>query len=252
MLENENNNVNIEPKSEELKNAPMKTIPLWKRIYLLAMGIVGLNIIAVFIALMFMLLPQLSEDQVNSLTNIVTYAILFGAMIGVILLDIPKFVDQFKDYKRYLYGLLFGLAVIGFDVVYSNFVNLFYEFHVSGNEESVRSTIVLYPALSIIVLGILGPICEELTYRVGLFGLIKKWNFAVAFLASTFVFGFAHFSFFGGNILDELVNLPIYLFSGFAFTFAFVKYGFIGSMTAHITNNLIAVSLSVAGAIVLH
>ncbi len=244
MLENENENVNIEHKREELNDAPMKSIPLWKRIYLLAMGIGGLNIIAIIISVALMFLP---ENQANSLTNIITYSVLFCAMFGIIIFDLPKFVYQFKDYRRYLYGLLFGLAVIGFDVCYSNIINLFYTFHVSENEETIRGVITLYPALSIIVIGILGPICEELAYRVGLFGLIKKWSVVGAFFASTILFGLAHFT-FSGNILDELVNLPIYLFSGFIFTFAYYKYGFIGSMSAHILNNLISVIVTVAEA----
>ena len=42
------------------------------------------------------------------------------------------------------------------------------------NEEDLRSFIVVYPITSIIFLGFIGPMCEELTYRVGVFGVLKN------------------------------------------------------------------------------
>lgn len=248
MFQNSNHNVNNGSQSDDqLNNTRLGDIPLWKRIYLFCICSIGLNVIAVFVYLMLYNLP---ENQVSALANIICYSILFVAMFGVVLFDIPKFAYQFKDYKRYLYGFLFGLAVIGFDVSYTSFVNLFYDFHISGNEEAVRDVIYLYPAASVIILGIIGPICEEMAYRIGLFGLVRKWNIVAAFLISSFVFAGAHIS-FGSYFVDELVNFPMYLFSGFMFALTYYKFGFVGSMTAHITNNLIAVCSTIGGMIVL-
>ena len=114
----------------------------------------------------------------------------------------------------------------------------------SENESVLREIIKAFPALSVFVFGIVGPFCEELTYRVGLFGCFKKYKW-LAYLTSIIVFALMHFGFTSPNIIDELVNLPIYLFSGAAFAFAYDKFGLAGSLSAHVTNNLYAIIASI-------
>ena len=61
------------------------------------------------------------------------------------------------------------------------------------------------------------------------------------------VLGFIDFmiTFNSATIWNELANLPVYLFSGFMFALAYDKFGFSGSASAHITNNLFAVGLQI-------
>ena len=54
-----------------------------------------------------------------------------------------------------------------------------------------------------------------------------------------------HFGFTSEHIIDELVNLPIYLFSGAAFAVADDKLGLAGSLSAHVLNNLYAIIMSI-------
>ena len=113
------------------------------------------------------------------------------------------------------------------------------------NEEGLRSFIVIYPWMSLFILGFVGPICEELTYRVGLFGLLKRWKW-LAYIVSALVFAFMHFSFDaeGDAMIVELINLPMYIFSGVMFALAYDKFGLSASLTAHIVNNVFAVSMT--------
>ena len=237
--ESDNQDNKIEQSEPLLKSErTLSPLPLWKRIYLFLVGSIGVIVIGLFITLALFSLPQ---NYQIALGQNLSYVILFVALTAIFIGDLPRVLVELKKLHSYFYGFLIGLAIIGITSAYTNFVNLFYSYEVSDNETTLRNIITLYPAFSIIVMGILGPICEELTYRVGLFGLVKKYNLILAFVLSTLVFAFAHFGFTSKTIINELVNLPVYVFSGFLLTFAYHKYGFVGSTTAHMTNNLVSV-----------
>ena len=246
MLQSEENLNNNEIQSESLldkKESKRFEVAIWKKIYLFLMGSGGIYFFSFIVSLI--LLFALGKDQAAILSNFIVYSILFVALMAVVVIDFPKFKSEFKNWKPYVAGIICTVTIIVFEIVYTNIVNLFYKFSVNDNETAVRSIVDLYPVASIFVLGIVGPICEELTYRVGLFNLVKKANVVLAFIVTTIVFAMIHFNFVSKNIWDELVNLPCYLFSGFAFSFVFYYYGFVGSMTAHIGNNLYAVTMQI-------
>ena len=245
MLQPVDENENKTTQSEELLNvstAPMYELKLSKRIALFLVGCFGLFVISLLITLIFRFLPK---EQANAVINFVTYGALFLSLFGIIVLDLPKKVSELKDYKKYLIGLAFGVGVIVFEILYSNFINLFYQSSVNQNETGIRSITSLYPISSLLMFGIVGPICEELTYRVGLFGAIRKFNKVIAYIATIIVFGFMHFGFTASNMIDELVNLPVYLVSGAALCFAYDRFGLITSTSAHISNNLFALIVNI-------
>ncbi len=236
----DNKNEQSEPLLEDKRT--LEPLPIWKRLYLFLMGSIGVVIISLIVAVALYSLPQ---DYQIALAQNLTYIVLLVALVAIFVVDLPRLLSEFKKLRNYFYGLIMGLALIGITAAYTNFVNLFYEYEVSDNETTLRSIISLYPALSLIVMGIVGPICEELTYRVGLFGLVKKYNIVLAYVLSTIIFAFAHFGFTSKTIVNELVNLPVYVFSGLILTFTYHKYGFVGSMIAHMTNNLTTVTIVV-------
>lgn len=239
MFSEEENIDNKNEQSEAVLNngsAP-KNIATWKRLYLLGMGLIGLIVISLLVSLTVLSAPK---DYQSAIINDVSYIVCFVAMISVLFVDYKKILPDFKKWQSYLFGVLLGGSIIVFTIFYSAIVNLFYQYGVSENETSIRSTFVLYPILSFIVVGFIGPICEELTYRAGLFALLKKYNIVLAYAVTSIVFAFIHFSFTSPNIVDELVNLPVYFVNGLILTFAYHKFGFICSMTAHMTNNIYA------------
>ena len=248
MFEEEQNLHNKNEQSEELLTpAPLHEISIWKRITLFAVGLFGVQLFGLIISLFAINAPK---DAQPAIVNFVTYSILFAILAGLIVLDIPKLLYKLKNWKHYLIGLGFGVGIILFDIFYTTIVSSFYTFSVNQNEQGIRSIVAVYPIASIFIFGIIGPVCEELTYRVGLFSAINKKNKIVAYIVTILVFGFIHFSFKFDDpkkIIDELVCLPMYLASGFLLTFAYDKFGFPCSTVAHITNNL----WSVLGQIIL-
>ena len=243
MLQEEQNSVNrkehrsgLFKHSNDVLNAP--TFAIWKRAILLGVGLIGLNIVAIFVSLMCLGLPE--SDQ-SAAVNLITYSIIFLALVGTVFTDIQKFKHIWMSWKPYAFGLLLGGLILLLDTFYFQFVNLYYPIETGSNETSVRSVIDLYPVASIVIMGIIGPLCEELTYRVGLFGLLKKVNVILAYLVTGVIFGFMHFDPTSGNIALEFILLPSYIVPGIIFSLGYDLFGLPCSWTAHSLNNLWAI-----------
>ncbi len=243
MLPEEQNNINNNEQSDVLlddKKIENYEIPLWKRIVLFVVGLGGLFLIGIIVGLIAKF--TIHPDYQDAITNLVAYVILFVALILIVLFDIPRYAPMFKKWQPYLIGIGVAIAIILFDIFYTTILYFSYpDYKVGGNETDVRSIIDIAPIGAIFILGIIGPICEELTYRVGLFGALKKLNIVLAYILSSLIFAAIHFRFNAANIYVELANLPAYLVSGVALAIAYDKCGFTCSATAHIANNLYAV-----------
>ena len=87
---------------------------------------------------------------------------------------------------------------------------------------------------------LIGPFCEEITYRVGLFDLIKRKNKILAYIIEVLIFAFIHIQFSETTLGAELAAFPIYLAIGFFLTFAYDKFDLPASYMAHIFLNTIS------------
>ena len=163
------------------------------------------------------------------------------------MLDIPKFLFQFKSWKPYVFAIAFAVGMNLFNAFYTTIVDLFYPIKAatSGNETGIREIIKAQPAASLFIIGIIGPLCEELAYRVGLFGLLKKVNKVLAYVVAALVFGFLHFDLQSGDIVREFVFLPTYIVPGVLFCVAYDLFGLPCSWAAHVYNNVSAVLLQI-------
>lgn len=240
------------------KNVTM--LKFWKQILLFLGGWLGLKIIALAVQLyLYNKMAPLfeTEEMFNQYlrsamfsidVNAGTYLIALAGLLFVVFEELPKLIKSFKGWKPYVAGLLCFLAILAFDYLYG------YIIYISGikigsntNQTGLNSIVLNYPVISLIVLGFVGPICEELTYRVGLFSFLKRINKWLPYLVTIIFFALIHFEFsslFNGNtdlLINELLNIPYYAFAAFAFTFVYDKFGFAGSLTAHIINNVFSV-----------
>ena len=221
-----------------------KDIKLYKKIILFVIGLFGLQLLGLLAAqIVKATFAEPNSPEGYGALNFITYAMLFVVLLGIVNIDVLYLKNDFKVWKGYLFGLAFGAGMIIFPIIYNFIIGLFYTPEINENESALRSFITVYPFLSIIFLGLVGPFCEELTYRVGLFGIFvnnKKYKW-IGYVVAVLVFGFAHFSFTSTNIVNEFVNLPVYLLSGFLLALAYDKFGFSCSYTAHTINNLYSV-----------
>ena len=220
-------------------------LPLLQQILLFIVGNIGLSIISLMVQII--LESTLGSDSVyfSPLTSTFSYVFLIFGLLAIVFKYFNCFKSSFNKIAPYLWGLLGGVILIITSIAYSNIINLIHPTTGNDNQSAVVDMITLLPITSVIVLGIIGPICEEFTYRVGLFNFflrIKPW---LAYFVTILVFGLIHFNIRSTDIVNELLNLPSYMIAGGILSFFYHKFGLASSMTAHVTNNLFSVIVNI-------
>ena len=220
------------------------------RVILFIAGFIGSFLFSFIIE---MILLGVNKDYLNpesaifieglNISNSIRYVILLILLVGLMAPYFKRFIDAIKKYKHILIGLGIGALLIGVTMLYNFIVSLFIKVEVNQNEMYAETLIKAYPAISFFIIGVAGPVCEEITYRFGLFGAIRKKNKILAYIVTFLVFAFIHFD-FTGNMVSELLNLPSYLIAGLALSFAYDKFGMECSITAHIVNNMFAIIMT--------
>ena len=178
----------------------------------------------------------------ESLLLFFTYLLMFAGLMSIPLFTRRK--DFFKKFTRpldYAFGAGYaGLILVG-ELMVTLFISVFNQNAFSnGNQDDIIKYITNYPILMIFTLCLLGPICEEMTYRVGLYSFLRRINRALAFIVPAVIFAFIHFRFDFNNITGELLALPSYLIAGIILAFAYEHRGPACAMTAHILYNTTA------------
>ena len=268
----------VESKFEKNDRKPEVALTIGKTLLLFFVGWIGLQLLATAAQILrcvafnvswtdielFLIaenssqVPQTVKDvlgtsESNMLINGSVYIVAFIGLLAILNLDIKKFFDSFKNSKAFLAGLI-GLAIIYiFNILYSNIVDVFYPLTPNNNETSLDNIIVVYPILSYLIFGLVGPIVEELTYRVGLFDTCRKISKSrvLAYVITMIVFAFIHFEF--GSVtkllngdptlfINEILNMPKYLFAAATFVYLYEKYGLAGSLSCHVFNNFLSIS----------
>ena len=172
----------------------------------------------------------------------ITYAVLLCAMIPILLTNKKSLFGFLKDWRGYVIGI--GFAVILF--LATQFVAKITEglgATINGNESDVETYLKAFTFPGFIVMGIVGPIVEECTYRIGVFSFLRRLNRFVAYLVTMIMFGLIHIRFNNGDIVNELLNLPNYVAAGLVLSIAYDTYGPVCSMTAHILCNSFTLAL---------
>ena len=221
------------------------------------LGFFGLNIIRFTSELMIM--AAAGQDFLLSSTGImidtsIGYVLTFGISILVIF-----FMYKFDVFKKmlgtnklfFLAGFGAAIVLIGINIGYSYLIGLTGFNSGNENQQTIELVVKDYPVLSILVLGIIGPIVEEITYRLGLYSVLRRYNKILALIVVSVVFGLIHFGITtdmtANDFINELLNLPIYMISGFILSFTYDKWGFAASSIAHILNNLLSIIFIIAG-----
>jgi membrane protease YdiL (CAAX protease family) len=109
----------------------------------------------------------------------------------------------------------------------------------NDNQQAAVELMGRFPIFGFFIVSIVGPILEEITYRLGLFSLGAKYKKWLGYVLSIVFFALIHINFVSKDIVAELINLPTYMVCGVVLGLAYDKFGFATSVTAHITNNLI-------------
>lgn len=249
----------------------------WRNLLLFLMGLAGIHIIgfiasyivqANFVRDYLAINPEADVETISNawveyyyanpgiamFINSVVYVLGLICLLLILWSGIKELGKSFTKLKNVGYGALGGLGLLAASMVIGMIVYILRP-NTTANEN--QSALVAmskgYAVYAILVFGIFGPICEELTYRVGLYSFTKRWNRNAAYIITPIIFGLIHFNWeslvTGGNdLVNELCNLPDYIIAGLLLSYYYEKGGFACSATAHVVNNVIALTISLAQA----
>lgn len=230
--------INVQPhKDENSEILPAKTKLTF---FLVGFSYTGLLVLSIFWAI---LLAFFSDDKsfISICVQSFTYISLLAIFVFIARKSKKYFINELKNVENYIHGIAFGFIAIAAEIAVNLLVQTFFPSEVNGNQAAVVDLFTNYPTIMFFVTVFVGPLCEEITYRVGLFGLIKEKNETLALIVASFVFAFVHMSFTDTTFVAEITSFPTYLVIGFVLTYAYKKYGLPCSFIAHLIINLISV-----------
>ena len=170
-----------------------------------------------------------------------TYIAMIGGLGFIVFLTRRKhFLSKYTRKIDYIYGFAYMITLILVSSLVGTFTSLFHEAADNANQTTAVLFIKNYPLMAFFVVGILGPLCEELTYRVGLYSFLRRINKYLAFGVTVIVFAFIHFDFDAADMVTELWAIPSYIAAGAVLTVAYEHRGPACSMTAHVCYNVFA------------
>ncbi len=251
---------NPDKKANSFKNF-LHVHPL-KEAGFIALGLIGLSIIATLAQLIVLLVARPSDQLAYASsgeglfwTYLIAYPLLFLIMGLLLWKDWKSVFLSFKNWKAYVAGFIGYALIMVFSIAYNLIVNAICAANgmavpdTNANQSNVVSMVLYGPAACVFVIGLIGPFTEELAYRVGLFGLGARLGKWAGYILGILVFAFIHFDFTSigtDAVASELISLPNYLFSGAVLCFLYDKFGLCGSYLTHALNNLQSVVLIIA------
>ena len=198
--------------------------------------------------LLFTLCSASFESSLLKTTLILlfTYLMMFGGVFSIALSTRRKtFIKHYTRYQDYLFGGAYTLGLIFLGLIISFIMTIFQQTGNNTNQDAAIEIAKNYPIFAFFILCLLGPICEEMTYRVGLYSFFRRINKYVAMAVATIIFALIHFDFFAEDMITELISLPSYISAGLLLTIAYEHRGPACSMTAHILYNIFAFILMI-------
>lgn len=173
--------------------------------------------------------------------------------IAFILFFIPVLISAFKRFRGNVKSLLWipvGIVLIFIlqTVLWNSIIlpNLPIEAVSNANQNHLQSMLQKYPALYLAGIVAVGPVLEEILYRMVCFGSIYHKNHLAAHLATALLFGFQHVAeavLWQGDF-RQLINMIGYMIFSFILTFIYSRKKNIWlCIGIHISNNLSGVIL---------
>ena len=209
-------------------------------LFLGGFSLAGMFVLGLVFAL-FLTNAITDKTALNVTLTTCTYIAMIGGLGFIVFLTRRKhFLSKYTRKIDYIYGLAYMITLILVSSLVATIISLFHESADNNNQAFAVVFIKNYPLLAFFVIGVLGPICEELTYRVGLYSFLRRINKYLAFAVTVIVFAFIHFDFDAADMANELWAIPSYIVAGAVLTLAYEHRGPACSMTAHVLYNIFA------------
>lgn len=214
--------------------------------------------IGILVILSYFLLPTLIKYAIAYLANgslseevsVILSIIIEVLTLAVILLLFNKrikenYIDLKKNHKKY-FSKYFKFYLIGLAIMYISNAILIFVFNggLAGNEESIRSILLVHPIYVYISAVLIAPSVEELVFRGAIKNIIP--NSILYILCSGLIFGGMHLVGNVTSIIDLLYIIP-YSSLGIVFAYIYSKTDNIFvTMMLHTMHNGILISIQIA------
>lgn len=214
--------------------------------------------IGILVILSYFLLPTLIKSVIAYLANgslseevsVILSIIIEVLTLAVILLLFNKrikenYIDLKKNHKKY-FSKYFKFYLIGLAIMYISNAILIFIFNggLAGNEETIRSILLVHPIYVYISAVLIAPSVEELVFRGAIKNIIP--NSILYILCSGLIFGGMHLVGNVTSIIDLLYIIP-YSSLGIAFAYIYSKTDNIFvTMMIHTMHNGILISIQIA------
>ncbi len=218
-----------------------ESAPVLKQILFFVIGSFGFQLIGTLISAIIGTKIDSESLLYKTVVNYSAYGILFIILVLLVWSYWKTIAKAFKNKRTYI-GFAIGIGLIAFNLAYSNILAIA-GVESNANQQDLVEMVKSSKALGILLIGITGPICEEITYRLGLFDFLKRIHIALAYVACAIFFGFIHFDFTNASSVSEWINIPNYVICGAILCLANDRFGIGASMIAHIMNNVASLIL---------
>lgn len=243
---------------------PIKPLGLkiWQEILLVVVLFILAQVVAISGQAIF---KAISEGTIITAEKEALYVALLNLILQILIIGaaalimFPNLKHYFKSFfarniagRTLMKGALYAVVLMVVSTFLGMISNIILtsqgiEQLVNENQRTINALIQgKYWYIAMFVVCLLGPISEEIRYRIGLFSLLKRANRILAYVISAIIFGLIHFDFNvlfeistnGMNpVIIELVNLPSYIVAGLILSFAYEDWGPGASTMAHILYN---------------
>ena len=217
-----------------------------KQLLIFGIGFVGYQILSFVLVFAFGKITDSNELLGLMLINLVSYFSVFIFQGICLFKDIKGIAKKTISKHTILFGVIAGAILVICSEGLSLLLSLAYK-GTNSNQQLAVNLIKSYPAFAIIILGFIGPIVEELTYRLGLFSFCSRINRILAYVVTILIFSLIHFDFTSSDMIAELISLPVYMLGAVILTYTYEKSGPTSSIIAHSINNLLSVILILCG-----
>lgn len=179
---------------------------------------------------------------INAVSDVICILIFFVILKNHRRNLLKEFIFYTEVYKYGLIGFLgtfflrIASGLIIFYIVGSN--NL----QSPLNQKTLVMVISEYPIFMFLSTVIFAPIVEEIVFRFAIFKPLSQINKPMAYIISSFIFGFLHISisFIGLHNFNEIYNLPLYMIPGFVLAYVYDKTNKLAtSILAHMLTNYV-------------
>lgn len=212
----------------------------YKEFLLFVIGFLGLIVFAFLMNLGLQNFVK-QENLLPTLTYFFAYMLVIAVMLCVVAHDFRRILSRIKQFRPIIAGLIGGASIIAFSLIYSAILNAA-NVHISSSDNQliIEKIVKAYPALAFFFIVIFGPVAEEFAYRLGAFSFLRKRNRYLAYIVTIIIFTLIHFSFTSKNLVNECINLPVYIFPAFVLCVIYEYEGLNACIYAHVLNNLVS------------